>query len=620
MKEIFNKYFDPTRIVEKKWILLVLKISTYIGIAAYLIKMSWYAWADILLDYGEELYIPWRISEGAVLYRDMINNYFGPLPFYLNALWFHLLGTSITTLIVVSLFILVLLVWLIEDWLKTITNPLSVFVSGIIFIGIFAFGRYTENGNYDYLTPYSYGLVLGFVTIMGLLSCLKRWGNNKKFIWLIPAGLLLGSTVINKIEIFIPAVAIVLSYFGTELVIDFKNKARIILGFLTTCFIGLVPPLVTIYLFSKSMPVNEAFKGIFGQFILAFNGGLAQMNSLPFYKTSLGTNDILGNSLRMLGWSWIWFNMALVGIFISLSLKNIRPNRLLIWIIFSLTGVLEYLLIPNTSWFEIARSFPVLILAGFGISLWLALKRRPDHQQNWPMLVTSFVLAGTFLLKMPLNSRIYHYGFVLGVPATLLAVVALTDWLPRYLERYNIGRTFKIFFLVTFSVMVVKDIGISSANYSKNTFDCCGTDINDTLIVDQKRGPIIEDTVNELKRRLGPNETFSVLPRGIMLNYLLRRPDPTKVIFAFGDLLSFSEDDIINSYSKNPPDFIVYLHLDTNEHGFRFFGHDIGVKLYNWVNKNYNQVWQEGGTPFEAKTKFAATILQKKLSINSSKK
>jgi uncharacterized membrane protein len=72
---------------------------------------SWGTWPDPLIDFGRELYVPWQLTAGKVLYRD-IAHLNGPLSPYLNALWFKLLGVSLRSLVVGNIAIWVLLVWM----------------------------------------------------------------------------------------------------------------------------------------------------------------------------------------------------------------------------------------------------------------------------------------------------------------------------------------------------------------------------------------------------------------------------------------------------------------------------------------------------------------------------
>ena len=63
---------------------------------------TWRRWPDLLIDFGRELYVPWQLASGAVLYEDIA--YFnGPLSAYWNALLFRWFGPSLLTLVVANL-------------------------------------------------------------------------------------------------------------------------------------------------------------------------------------------------------------------------------------------------------------------------------------------------------------------------------------------------------------------------------------------------------------------------------------------------------------------------------------------------------------------------------------
>lgn len=47
-------------------------------------NISWHKWPDLLVDYGTQIYIPWRLSEGEVLFKD-ISYFFGPASAYLHS-------------------------------------------------------------------------------------------------------------------------------------------------------------------------------------------------------------------------------------------------------------------------------------------------------------------------------------------------------------------------------------------------------------------------------------------------------------------------------------------------------------------------------------------------------
>ena len=64
------------------------------GAFAVLAAWSWGKWTDVHIDFGNELYIPWRITAGDALYRDIAYRH-GPFSHGLNAVFFLLFGVSL---------------------------------------------------------------------------------------------------------------------------------------------------------------------------------------------------------------------------------------------------------------------------------------------------------------------------------------------------------------------------------------------------------------------------------------------------------------------------------------------------------------------------------------------
>src|SRR5207244_2348842 len=73
-----------------------------LGLGAALFVWTRDTWPDVVVDFGRELYVPWRLSAGAVLYRD-IAWFNGPFSAYANALLFRLAGPSLQVLVAVNL-------------------------------------------------------------------------------------------------------------------------------------------------------------------------------------------------------------------------------------------------------------------------------------------------------------------------------------------------------------------------------------------------------------------------------------------------------------------------------------------------------------------------------------
>ena len=74
------------------------------GLAGYFLATSWRKWPDPLVDFGRELYLPWRLANGAVLYRD-VDDFYGPLSQYLNAGLFRWFGPGLMVLVTANLLV-----------------------------------------------------------------------------------------------------------------------------------------------------------------------------------------------------------------------------------------------------------------------------------------------------------------------------------------------------------------------------------------------------------------------------------------------------------------------------------------------------------------------------------
>jgi hypothetical protein len=83
---------------------------------------------------------------------------------------------------------------------------------------------------------------------------------------------------------------------------------------------------------------------------------------------------------------------------------------------------------------------------------------------------------------------------------------------------------------------------------------------------------------------------MSVLPEGVMLNYLARIPNPTPFInFMPPEFLLFGGNNWLTSFQNNPPKLIVFIPKDTSEYGLGEFGVGYGRLLAKWGSENYTR-------------------------------
>ena len=184
---------------------------------AYLIFQTWRKWGEMLIDFGVQLYLPWKLSTGAVLYRDAAYLTGGPLSQYYHALLFRIFGVSLLTIVVSNLVLVVLLAALIYSCFSRVSDVWTGTMMGLAFVLVFAFGEYRSLGVFNYVTPYSHEIVHGLVLSVAVLWLLSRWLLEEKIAPALLAGLGGGLVVLTKPEVFLAlalALVVALVLFG----------------------------------------------------------------------------------------------------------------------------------------------------------------------------------------------------------------------------------------------------------------------------------------------------------------------------------------------------------------------------------------------------------------------
>src|SRR5450755_3863178 len=174
-------------------------IAVLILLLAFFLSSSWRKWPDPLIDFGRELYLPWRISHGALLYRD-IEGHYGPLSQYFNGALFAIFGPGLMVLVTANLVIFVGILAFLYLLCRRAWRGSGAFAAAAIFISIFGFSQFTGISNYNYATPYAHETTHGILASLALTFVFVRW-TVKGSVWLsFLAGLLYGLCAVLKPE------------------------------------------------------------------------------------------------------------------------------------------------------------------------------------------------------------------------------------------------------------------------------------------------------------------------------------------------------------------------------------------------------------------------------------
>ena len=540
---------------------LALEFLLYAVLTTFMLHATWLTWPDAFIDFSRELYLPWRVSQGDVLYRDLAY-YFGPVSVYTNAAFFALLlRPSIHALFALNFAFWMATLLAFRALLRRIASPLAATLAVSVFILLFSFSRYTGIGNDNFLAPYSHEITRGFLFALLALLALDSTPRRHSFFLALLSGFLLGLTLFSKPEIALAAVSssAVLLFFWergrparsespptashSSLV---SRLSSLFLPFAFGLLAALALVLVPLSIVLGSFP--QALRhGLLKLYLDCFNPALT---SLPYFKEVMGTDAILPHVLRLFLGAALAVSPFLLARCLLPRLSS-RPLRLAATVLLAFASA-------ALGWFAFFPLNAALPLAPVAFLAILWGRRRPAFVEGsraspvlcrFSPLSTAFaVFALVLVSKIALNAGIGHYGFVLALPAFSCAVVlAFPPKVPplRLLSSAALLAGFSAFAL----------------HMNAGALQNQRTPIHDgTFFAPPLDARAFNAALDWIRGNTPPDSTLSVLPEGSILNVLSGRPNPTPYAsLEQPACLRFGSIGILAAYSNSLPDTLVLV-------------------------------------------------------------
>ncbi|MGA2853239.1 MAG: hypothetical protein ABSE90_03780 [Verrucomicrobiota bacterium] len=598
------------------------------GIALILLTwLGWRKWADPLIDFGQQLYVPWRLSRGAVLYHD-VSCLYGCLSVCYHAVLFKIFGVSLNVLLASNFLIVIFLLLLIYRLFLKCSDAWTATTIGLA-LTVLAFSQLLDVGNYNYICPYSHEEFHGIVLAVVMMACLARWLEAGRKLPLALAGGCLGLIFLTKPEVFVGAVA----PFAVAVILQWRRLSVLDLAkaLLLAVVCGLIPLAGFFAGFRSEMNSADAARAICGAWLpLLHSTGL----QLPIYRAMTGMDAPWHHIAQAL----IEFSglAVIVGLCAwRLTRPTLKPlERVLI---FAAAGGVSV----NYGWQSAGHCLPLLLVVA--AILWRREWRRSfqfsvssfqtEHLKletwNSPLFFPALWLAFSFALlaKLGFNPHISHYGVFLAMPAFLSAIYLLLHLLPRFLQSPRpevhspqpdrpsdagqIGlwtvdcglKSFRAAILIFLLAGLARLTIHSSLFYTDKDFPL-GSGGDRIVTYDPKvdpTGAAMASAAAWIETNTAPTSTLAALPQGSMLNYLTRRINPTPCVAFGSELWAYGEQNMLADCAKNPPDYIAIIQWDGSEFGAPRFGlqKGFGYDVMQWVGKNYQPVWLIGGEPLQ---------------------
>lgn len=211
--------------------------------------------------------------------------------------------------------------------------------------------------------------------------------------------------------------------------------------------------------------------------------------------------------------------------------------------------------------------------------------------------------AGAALLaRMAFNPRIYHYGYCQAALAGVLTILACWREVP---EMVGLRGRPRFLYLCTMSWFLAGGLwtvqGLSRSVYQAKT-QPVGTGDDLFYAFDRQvepTGALVEDARAALSAVPGPGSLF-VVPEGLMINYLTRRPTPSHV-YTFNPYWLKWTESVLSDLERRPPDFVLFISRDFREYGIQRFGDSPthGGPILKWIEERYVPARHVGGDPLD---------------------
>ncbi len=574
---------------------------------------TWERTADPLIDFGNELYVAWRLASGDALYRDIATRN-GPLSYAINAAWFLLFGASIRTLVLCNLAILAAtcaLVW--RVFAPVCGRPVAL-ATGLVLLAAFGFAHTLDIGNYNWVTPYQHAQTHGVaLAIVGTLALAAGLRGRRPSAWGL-AGLCLGLVFLTKAELFVPLAGAAVLALALEACAPSPRLLRA----------------AALLALGASLPVGAAFAALAARMtaLLALDGVLGNWSHLggiaddPFYLVRAGLDAPWSNALLALRAFGILALLAAACAAVDLALP--RRGRAIAGALGA--AALFALLVSarhRIAWQELARALPLTSAIGVVVLVAASCRRRRSREElaRLATLALFALLSLGLLAKMGLATRFDHYGFALAMPAALLLVAGLTSGLPRLLPAGH-GAVAGSLAAAAVAAALVAIVGQSAARLAPKDLPV-GRGADRLLAAGPPaslRGQRIAEALDRLESLLPAGATLVVLPEGAGINYWIRHRNPSRyLLFLPTEIAAFGESAMLADLGANPPDFAVLAHRDPGEFGVGPFGRDPrnGARLRAWLDARYERVARIGPEPFGSDG-FGLLILRRRQGVGAS--
>ncbi|MCR5261064.1 MAG: hypothetical protein K6C94_04425 [Candidatus Gastranaerophilales bacterium] len=527
------------------------------------------------IDTGRELYIPFRMLNGEVLYKDIFNIY-GPLAYQINAFSYCLMGARINSLRIFGIFNFMLIlssIWFILKEFFEKDDKITVFskfTKGfkdcmLVFILLSLYSL----GIFNYILPYSFAMTYGLCFFLWSLFCLIEFSKTDlpKFAYL--SCLFAGGAVCCKYEFFAYLIFLLLYLL-------FCKKPKTFL--ISVLSLAIIPVISFGTLFLQGMSFADLSK------TFQIMKTMADTVAIKYLYTNFTGTYF---NLKVFG---ICFGktlvLAVIGAILYFFGRLCRKDKFLTLIVytFSFLGMIY----TGTVGFSLFAIINTLLLIIYFKKIYA----------NKPVFI--FMSASILLsLKTFFAVNIETYG-AYTLPLLIISIFVFLsniDYCEDNEVKSNILNTYSVivFFFVLIFVINSTIINLKKLHGFITTEPILTSNHIEQITKTEYTYPYIAEPINMAIAYISNNtkttDKIVVLPETQFLNFVTKRPADnlydslTPLYFE-----TFGEDNIIEHFKETKPEYFILNNRNTIDYGKRYICEDYGQNFCSFVDKNYKKV------------------------------
>ena len=569
MKNMINKLITKFKEINIFQFIVILITINLIFFIIYYGKIF------IFIDTSREVFIPYLMNNGDVLYKDILNVY-PPLGYQINSFITSIFGDKLNTFYIAGLINSILMsigLFLITRILTVKKYPLFIF-SVLLLIISSCFYAVSHTG---YIFPYSYSMIYSlnaFIwSILALIYYLRK--NEIKFLY--SSAFLFGICTCCKYE-FIPFIFILI---GVILYKKLNFKA-----FLFSIVSLLSIPLISLFVLIKQ---GLEYSDITMAMDLIYKLSKAQ-STLYLYKY-LGFIPTTEN-IKLIGINFIKFSSVILittiyikTIFDFLNKKNyITPilKKVIAFIPIGITFIFIY------KQFTISNSFVFNWIGIFTIVLFILFccKIMPKKEKKETDIIFFVTFSATLIcsFKSIFNISFNSYGTYFFPLLIICSFVYIT----KYIIKIDFYRNIFTFIILSTAILYTTS-NIYRSYHFFDTKEQIKTE-KGNFYIDGSQTKNIKKTLTYIKNNTKESDNILVLPEGAMINYLTDRNSHNKFYYLIPPNIEIiGEQEIKNKLEENLPEYIIIQPMSYNNFGQTYFCESFGKKICDLIPQYYEK-------------------------------